>query len=68
MPDARVSDIEKSLAAAEADYRKARSAVDAKRQRRNELVKEAIAAGLTHTQIAELTGLTRGRVAQISQI
>lgn len=67
MPDARVSDVEKALAAAEADYRKARSAVDAKRQRRNELVKEAIAAGLTHTQIAELTGLTRGRVAQISQ-
>lgn len=62
-----MSDVEKALAAAEADYRKARSAVDAKRQRRNELVKEAIGAGLTHTQIAELTGLTRGRVAQISQ-
>lgn len=60
--------VERQLVAAEADYRKARSAVDAKRQRRNELVKEAIAAGMTHTQIAELTGLTRGRVAQISQI
>lgn len=67
MPDAGVSDVGKALATAEADYRKARSAVDAKRQRRNDLVKEAIAAGLTHTQIAELTGLTRGRVAQISQ-
>lgn len=59
--------IQSELSAAEADYRKARSAVDEKRQRRNRLVKEAIAAGMTHTQIADATGLTRGRIAQISQ-
>jgi hypothetical protein len=63
-----MTEIRKKLAEAEEDYRNARSAVDAKRQRRNELVKEAIAAGMSHSQIAKATGLTRGRIAQISQI
>lgn len=59
--------LEQRLAKAEQEYRNARSAVDEKRRKRNDLVKDAIAAGLSHSQIAELTGLTRGRIAQISQ-
>ena len=35
-------------------------------QERNALTHQAIAEGLSHSQIAALTGLTRGRIGQIA--
>ena len=36
-------------------------------EKRNALVRAALAAGWTHAQISEATGLTRGRIGQIAQ-
>ena len=56
----------KQLAKTEAAYRAATVrrayALDA----RNAAVRDAVAAGWTHAQIADVTGLTRSRVGQIA--
>lgn len=49
------------------DYAKAVALVDAKRARRDDMIRAAIKAGLTHATIAADTGLTRGRVNQIAR-
>jgi hypothetical protein len=50
----------------EADYRRAAAVAEGRRETRNTAIRAAIAAGLTHAQIAEATGLTRGRIGQIA--
>lgn len=54
------------LRKAEAAHRAASRRSDEKREARNRAVRDALAAGWTHAQIAEATGLTRGRVGQIA--
>lgn len=49
----------------EAAYRAALVRSEAARQERNRLVLAALAAGWTHRQIAEATGLSRGRISQL---
>jgi transcriptional regulator with XRE-family HTH domain len=53
------------LRQAEARYQRAYRRSEQAREERNRLVREAIAAGWTHAQIAEATGLSRGRIGQI---
>lgn len=55
-----------SLELAEADYREAQERTDALRRVRNDVVRQALQQGWTHAQIAEATGLTRGRVGQLA--
>jgi plasmid maintenance system antidote protein VapI len=50
---------------AESGYRIASLRAEARREHRDGLVREAVAAGWTHARVAEATGLTRGRVNQI---
>jgi hypothetical protein len=52
------------LRQAEARYKRASSRADAMREQRNALVHEALTEGWTHAQIAEATGLSRGRVSR----
>lgn len=52
---------------AEARYQRASRRAEELRQVRNELIRNALKAGWTHAQIAEATGLTRGRVGQFAQ-
>ncbi len=54
------------LRKAEARYQRAFARAEAAREERNRLVREALDAGWTHAQIAEATGLTRGRIGQIA--
>jgi DNA-binding NarL/FixJ family response regulator len=54
------------LRATEARYQRAFRRSETAREERNRAVQEALAAGWTHAQIAEATGLTRGRVGQIA--
>jgi CRP-like cAMP-binding protein len=54
------------LRKAEARYQRAFRRSEAEREARNQLVRDAVAAGWTHAQIAEATGLTRARVGQIA--
>lgn len=51
----------------EAAYRAAVRRMDAKREARNAAVREALADGMTHQQIADATGLTRGRINQLRE-
>ena len=55
------------LRAAEAAYRAAFVRSEKLRAERNELVREALKAGWTHAQIAEVTGLSRGRINQLRE-
>lgn len=55
---------EQRLRDAERRYQKAADRAEALRRERNELVREALEAGWTHAKIAELTGLSRGRISQ----
>lgn len=55
------------LRKAEARYQRAFRRSEELREERNRLVREALAAGWTHAQIAEATGLTRGRIGQLAQ-
>ena len=57
----------RDLHKAEVQYRSAQSRADLLRLERNRLIRLAIAAGWTHAQIAETTGLTRGRVGQLAE-
>ena len=54
------------LARRERDYRRAVKAMEVLRERRNAGVAEAIAKGMTHAQIAQATGLSRGRIGQLA--
>jgi DNA-binding NarL/FixJ family response regulator len=49
----------------EAAYRAASRRSEALRTERNRLIAQALAEGWTHQQIADATGLSRGRVSQI---
>jgi DNA-binding NarL/FixJ family response regulator len=53
------------LRQAEARYQRAFRRSEEARAERNALVLRALAAGWTHAQIAEATGLSRGRIGQI---
>lgn len=55
------------LRKAEARYQRAFRRSEDAREARNSLVRAALDAGWTHTQVAEATGLTRGRVGQIAK-
>jgi hypothetical protein len=54
------------LAATETDYRRAAAKAEELRANRTQLTAVALDRGWTHARISELTGLTRGRVGQIS--
>jgi DNA-binding NarL/FixJ family response regulator len=54
------------LRKAEARYQRAFRRSEEARETRNEAVRQALAAGLTHAQIAEATGLSRGRIGQMA--
>jgi hypothetical protein len=47
-------------------HKHARAEAERTRLRRNALIQHALKAGWTHAQIAETTGLTRGRIGQIA--
>lgn len=51
---------------AEARYQRAFRRAEHAREERNRLVRQALAEGWTHAQIAAATGLTRGRVGQLA--
>jgi hypothetical protein len=52
---------------AEKLYQRAVARAESRREERNRLVAEALADGWTHARIAQVTGLTRGRVGQLAQ-
>jgi DNA-binding NarL/FixJ family response regulator len=60
-----IADHEKNLRRLERAYQTAAAKAEAKRQERNTAVAEALAAGMTHAQIAKATGMSRGRVGQL---
>jgi transcriptional regulator with XRE-family HTH domain len=53
------------LRKAEARYQRAFRRSEDARAERNALVLRALEAGWTHAQIADATGLSRGRISQI---
>lgn len=53
------------LAGAQRAYAAAVVRSEILRRQRNDLVRQALAAGMTHAAVAELTGLTRGRINQL---
>jgi DNA-directed RNA polymerase specialized sigma24 family protein len=53
------------LRSAETRYRRASAIAETHRQARNAAVRQALADGWTYAQIAEVTGLTRGRIGQL---
>ena len=54
------------LQEAEARFQRAFAASEEAREQRNLAIRQALADGMTHAQVAEATGLTRGRVGQIA--
>lgn len=57
---------EKELRRAEVAYRAAFGRYEEARRKRNQLVREAVAASWSHARIAEAMDLTRSRVGQIA--
>lgn len=55
------------LRKAEARYQRAEARREHAREARNTAIRQALAAGWTHAQISEATGLTRGRIGQLAQ-
>ena len=51
----------------EARYVRASQRAEELRQARNTAIRAALAAGWTHQQIADATGLSRGRINQIKE-
>jgi hypothetical protein len=47
-------------------YRHVQGQADVAREERNAGIREALESGWTHAQIAEATGLTRGRIGQLA--
>lgn len=64
---ARAEVTAEDLREAQRTYADAQAVADEERYWRDRAVQEALSAGWTHAQIAEATGLTRGRVGQIAQ-
>jgi len=58
---------EADLRRTEAAYREASGRAENLRQARNTAVRKALAEGMTHQQIADATGLTRGRINQLRE-
>lgn len=56
----------KQLQRAEAAYQAAARRAEQAREARNAAVRQAIADGMTHADIARATGLTRGRIGQLA--
>lgn len=54
------------LREAEARYQRAFRRSEQLRQERNAMIRQALAEGWTHAQIAAATGLTRSRVGQFA--
>ena len=50
----------------EAHHRRAARCYEMSRSARNAAIRQALAEGWTHAKIADATGLTRSRIAQIS--
>lgn len=48
-------------------YERAAARAEDARLRRDQAVRDALAAGWTHARIADATGLTRGRVGQMAK-
>lgn len=59
--------IDDDLRKAEARYQRASRRAEEAREARNEAIQGAVAGGLTHARVAEITGLTRGRIGQIAE-
>jgi hypothetical protein len=57
---------EDQLRKAEAAYQAAFRRSEAKREARNDLIRDALREGWSHARIAGATGMTRARVGQIS--
>jgi len=55
-----------TLKDAEAAYRAASAVAEQAREARNAAVRDALADGQTHAQVARETGLTRGRIGQMA--
>jgi hypothetical protein len=62
-PDALAA---RKLRAAERSYQRAAARAEELREARNQAIRDALAAGLTHRQVADATGLTHGRVGQLA--
>jgi hypothetical protein len=56
-----------TLESVSAAYNRAHLKAERLRLERDELIVEALKAGVTHAKIAEATGLTRGRIGQFAQ-
>lgn len=56
------------LRKADARYQRAFRRMEEAREDRNRRVGDALADGWTHARIAEATGLTRGRIGQLSKL
>jgi len=54
------------LRQAERRFQRRSALAEQAREQRNDLIRQAIRAGWTHGQVADATGLTRGRVNQIA--
>lgn len=54
------------LRRADADYQRDAARAERARTHRNLCITQALAEGWTHAQIAEATGLTRGRIGQLA--
>lgn len=54
------------LRKAERDYQRAAARAEEARTHRNALIAHALGGGWTHAQIADATGLTRGRIGQLA--
>ena len=53
------------LLKADRAYRRAAERAETLREARNALVRQALSEGWTHAKIAEVTGLSRGRISQL---
>jgi hypothetical protein len=53
------------LIKAEAAHRAASRRYEQARERRNAAIRRALSEGMTHAQVAEATGLSRGRIGQL---
>ena len=56
------------LRKAELRYQAAARRAEVARAQRNAAIATALAGGMTHTEIAKATGLTRGRVGQLAAL
>jgi transcriptional regulator with XRE-family HTH domain len=55
------------LRRAQSAYQGAALRAESRREERNAAVREALAAGWSHAEVARVTGLSRGRIGQIAQ-